>query len=586
MKKRLFTILLSVLMTLSLFGCSTTEEQVNNTIKVIYDCDPYFFNDDSLTMSLLVEADNQELIDLLGITITGGNKFIAESTNTALWNLEQLDRTDIGVYQGVDIPLDGISDFSGIEINVKFGSLFNFDNYIEPSKYHDLGDYYNEKYGYSKTNAQELSAIDYLVNTVKENPNEVTIIATGAMTNIALAIEKDPDFAKNVKEIVYMAGDFSNTGNVTQYAEYNAIYDPAALKICLDADFPKQTIVSNEISTTLTVDFCVYDELLKKAENHGTLTSKFWIDYFEELYSESVLGKNYAWDQACVAVLLYPDCISRSRDNTKINVVTEMNNEYGRTTFEPNGGNITLSRGLKNNMYWDYFTSLWTNNYEDVISYEEIEKEFILNSSQLFPTSLEELYSYSDDQLKRIYSLSIIGDTVYCNDINDDKNDTIICNVEPFPKGNFADYVIIRDAPDKSSLKNKQINKRGPLKDLSLISKMTNLQQLSIIFNDLESLEGLEKLKQLKKICFNNFSSAHSLKLPSEFFEKDVEYLGDYIINIEIESLELLKNIKMFEFAGQLKLQGICMGSMSLPDNLNYKNVYISGKHFDISIAP
>ena len=120
MKKRLFTILLSVLMTLSLFGCSTTEEQVNNTIKVIYDCDPYFFNDDSMTMSLLVEADNQELIDLLGITITGGNKFIAESTNTALWNLEQLERTDIGVYQGVDIPLNGIPDFTNIDVNIVY----------------------------------------------------------------------------------------------------------------------------------------------------------------------------------------------------------------------------------------------------------------------------------------------------------------------------------------------------------------------------------------------------------------------------------------------------------------------------------
>lgn len=585
MKKRLFTILLSVLMTLSLFGCSTTEEQVNNTIKVIYDCDPYFFNDDSMTMTLLVEADNQGLIDLLGITITGGNKFVAESTNTALWNLEQLERTDIGVYQGTDIPLNGKPDFSNIEINVEFGSLFNFDNYIEPNKYHDLGDYYNDKYGYSKTNAQEISAIDYLVNTVKENPNEVTIIATGAMTNIALAIEKDPDFAKNVKEIIYMAGDFSNTGNVTQYAEYNAIYDPEALKICLDADFPKQTIVSNEISTTLSVDFCVYDELLKKAENHGTLTSKFWIDYFEELYSESVLGKNYAWDQACVAVLLYPDCISRSRDNTKINVVTERNNEYGRTTFIPNEGNITLSRGLKNNMYWDYFISLWANNYEEGINYDEIEKEFQINYSQLFPTSLEELYSYSDDQLKRIYSLSIIGDTVYCYDINDN-NDDLISNVEPFPKGNFVDYVIIRDASDKSSLNDKQINKRGALKDLSLISKMTNLQELSIYFTDLQSLEGLEKLKQLNRICIQDFSFAHSLKLPSEFFEKDVEYPGGNLHNIEIESLELLKNIKMDKFGGAFNFSGTCTGSMSLPDNLNYENVSISGKHFEISIAP
>ena len=96
------------------------------------------------------------------------------------------------------------------------------------------------------------------------------------------------NIAKNVKEIIYMAGDFSNTGNVTQYAEYNAIYDPKALEICLNADFPKQTIVSNEISTTLSVDFCVYDELIKKAEGHETPASKSWINYFEEMYN---LGK-------------------------------------------------------------------------------------------------------------------------------------------------------------------------------------------------------------------------------------------------------------------------------------------------------
>ncbi|MDR3166201.1 MAG: nucleoside hydrolase [Synergistaceae bacterium] len=78
------------------------------------------------------------------------------------------------------------------------------------------------------------NAVDFIVKTINDNPdNEVTILAIGPLTNVALALRKDPSIAGKVKEIVYMGGSFFMKGNSSAAAEFNWWADPEAAKICV-----------------------------------------------------------------------------------------------------------------------------------------------------------------------------------------------------------------------------------------------------------------------------------------------------------------------------------------------------------------
>ena len=72
--------------------------------KVILDCDMSYLYDDAMCMYILAQADTLGLIELLGVTVTGGNQFVSYGTNSALVQLEQIGRADIPVYMGTDIP--------------------------------------------------------------------------------------------------------------------------------------------------------------------------------------------------------------------------------------------------------------------------------------------------------------------------------------------------------------------------------------------------------------------------------------------------------------------------------------------------
>ena len=85
------------------FDIVTTAEEN----KVIFDTDMGYMGDDSIAMFALLQADKAGYIDLLGITAVGGNALLAPGTAAILNQLERLERMDIPVYMGTDIPLKG-----------------------------------------------------------------------------------------------------------------------------------------------------------------------------------------------------------------------------------------------------------------------------------------------------------------------------------------------------------------------------------------------------------------------------------------------------------------------------------------------
>ncbi|MDO4547786.1 MAG: nucleoside hydrolase, partial [Clostridia bacterium] len=191
---------------LSDFDIVTTAEDN----KVILDTDMGYLGDDAYCMFILAQADAAGWIDLLGVTAVGGNEICAVGTNAILNQLEAIERTDIPVYIGTDIPVMGFRDLTIDQpITGGFqwtGGYRQLANYVDPQNYHDLGALYNESWGYSSTDAQQQGAVEFMIEQVHTYPGQVTIFAIGACTNVALACMLDPTFAENTAGIVYMGG--------------------------------------------------------------------------------------------------------------------------------------------------------------------------------------------------------------------------------------------------------------------------------------------------------------------------------------------------------------------------------------------
>jgi len=166
--------------------------------KIIIDTDPGI--DDA--MAIFVALNSPE-VDVIGLTTIFGNVYTTLATRNALHLLEVAGRTDIPVAEGThktflnDTKLR-IADF----VHGKDG----------------LG---NQNFPPPKGKPIEKSGPEFLVEQAKLCPGEITVVALGPLTNLALAVQLDPEFSKNVGQIVLLGGAFAVNGNVNPASEAN-----------------------------------------------------------------------------------------------------------------------------------------------------------------------------------------------------------------------------------------------------------------------------------------------------------------------------------------------------------------------------
>ena len=187
----------------------TKEYTLSQTRKVIIDTDTA--GDDASAIILAAKAGN---IDILGVTTLAGNVDIEQSTKNALEALETAG-CDAPVFYGSD------ENYSGEKIGVS--SVFGRDGMGEKGLVDPKGE------------AEEKDAISFILETVASDPGEVEIIMLGPATNIAKAIDRDPDTMKKVKRIWSMGTTGYGHGNASPVAEFNVYLDPFAYKVVLDS---------------------------------------------------------------------------------------------------------------------------------------------------------------------------------------------------------------------------------------------------------------------------------------------------------------------------------------------------------------
>lgn len=181
--------------------------------RIIIDTDPGI--DDALAFLLALVSPE---IKLEALTTTQGNVTLEKATCNALSVLELANAGHIPVAQGSVLPLvqplhasDAVMGASGIG---------------------------NSKLPEPRTKPVSQHAVDYLIERVQAEPNEISIFPIGPLTNVAMAIRKEPEFAISVKELVIMGGAIREGGNVTPLAEFNIFVDPHAAHIVFHSGIP------------------------------------------------------------------------------------------------------------------------------------------------------------------------------------------------------------------------------------------------------------------------------------------------------------------------------------------------------------
>ncbi|RDU37755.1 nucleoside hydrolase [Neobacillus piezotolerans] len=173
--------------------------------KVILDVDTGI--DDALAIAYAVKSKD---IDLVGLTTSFGNTSLEEATRNTLQLLELMGREDIPVYPGAEKPL--------FRPHLKQKAAF----------IHGDDAMGNHSLPLPKTKPSEKHAVEFIIEMVHKHPNEITLVFVASMTNLALAIMKDPSIVEKVERVVIMGGAATVAGNATPAAEANIYTDPEA----------------------------------------------------------------------------------------------------------------------------------------------------------------------------------------------------------------------------------------------------------------------------------------------------------------------------------------------------------------------
>jgi purine nucleosidase len=255
--------------------------------KIILDCDPG--HDDAI--ALLLAHGNPD-IDLVAVTTVMGNQTLDKVTRNALSVARVAGITGVPFAAGCVRPLvreietapsiHGESGLDGPELP---------DPLIELDPRH---------------------AVDLIIDTIMAHePGEITLVPTGALTNIALAVRKEPRIAQRVKQVVLMGGGY-HVGNWSATAEFNIVIDPEAAHIVFNEKWPLTMI-----GLDLTHQALATPDVAARIAAVGTAPARFvgeLLEFFAETYKEAQGFEHPPVHDPCaVAYVIDPSVIAVRR---------------------------------------------------------------------------------------------------------------------------------------------------------------------------------------------------------------------------------------------------------------------------------
>lgn len=271
---------------------------------IILDCDPG--HDDAIAILL---AGQKTYFNLLAITTESGNQTIEKTTKNAL-NLVNFFKIDVPVAMGANEPLVREKQICE-EIHGESG----LDGYTFLP--------HNKK-------VEKLNAVELIIDLTSKNEH-VTIVATGPITNIALALKMEPNIKKHIDEIIFMGGSVDN-GNVSPAAEFNVLCDPEATHIVLSSGLPVKMVGLN-----VTRKVLCSKEVVSRMANINSKTSDLFVKLMNVFNAnQAKTFNNYIGgplhDPVTIASLIDDKLVKWQEMNVTIDL--SHGSSYGRTNCD------------------------------------------------------------------------------------------------------------------------------------------------------------------------------------------------------------------------------------------------------------
>jgi inosine-uridine nucleoside N-ribohydrolase len=278
----------------------------------IYDSD--LIGDDLLA---LITAMGIPEIDLLGITAFGRRVKATERALIAAEVLDCMGITDIPVAAGADRPLLRVArpGCTGCD-----HPIFEFRDSFTASEQMNIRQRIFQK-----------GAVALMVNAIQKSPGALTVLCTGPLTNLALAVSIVPEIASQVKKVVIMGGAAWVPGNVTSVAESNIYNDPEAAAIVFER-FPKITMIGLDVTLQTLIDESTVKDLFKINSKLGSLVSKIIISCIQTKIPKG-LTKMPLHDPLALMAMAFPDLVNTVSCEVKIETVGELS--VGQTICTP-----------------------------------------------------------------------------------------------------------------------------------------------------------------------------------------------------------------------------------------------------------
>lgn len=293
------------------------------TEKIILDTDFTTIGDDGKVGVMAAQLHAARVIELLGITVVAGNGWLNQEVADALKAVERLGIADtVGVYAGARYPL--VHDYKTMaQEKALWGVGGSWYRRPEPAD-HELVAPLD---GFAtKTRLQQQHAVNFIIDTVKKYPHEVSLLVIGPMTNIALAVRMSPDIVPLIKRIVYMAGAFEVPGNTTPAAEMNVWYDPEAARAVVRQPI-EQAFIPLDVTNTVPMNKEIFDRLI----NSDSIIAKLLKNSgFARTVQQNPKATSFIYDTLALAYLVDPSYASDVAEMW-VDIDTTWGPSYGRT---------------------------------------------------------------------------------------------------------------------------------------------------------------------------------------------------------------------------------------------------------------